>query len=57
MLAMESGEEEHVVEYVQMGSPVRVKTFTWEEVLDMSVEELRKILDDTGQDPKGLGKP
>ena len=36
---------------------MRVKTFTWEEVLDMSVEELRKILDDRGQDTKGIGKP
>ena len=38
-MAMESGVEENVMEYVQMVSPPsvrRVKTFTWEEVLDMS---------------------
>ena len=57
---MESGVEENVLEYVQMVSPPslrRVRTFTWEEVLDMSVEELRKILHDRGHDTKGLGKP
>jgi len=57
---MESGVEENVLEYVQMvSSPSvrRVKTITWEEVLDMSVEELRKNLDDRGQDTKRLGKP
>ena len=51
---MESGEE---IEYVQMSSPVCLKTFTWEEILDKSVHELHKILEDRGQDTKGLGKP
>ena len=56
---MES-EEERVVEYVQMNSPPsvrRVKAFSMEEILEMSVEELHKILEDRGQDTKGLQKP
>ena len=55
-MKMES-EEEPVVEYVQMNSTpsVRwVKAFSMEEILEMVVEELRKILEDRRQDTKGL---
>ena len=56
---MESAEE-RVVEFVKMNSPPsvrRVKTFSVEEIFEMSVEELRTILEDRGQDTKGLQKP
>jgi len=59
-LAMESGEEDRVTEYVQMNSPPsmrRVKSFSIEEILEMSVEELRKILEERGQDTRVLQNP